>query len=528
MSDKKFITVVIALVVVIAVFRLTAMPVHATPQAEDRLLREERATMEVRKLIYDNYYKKVDEDQLFYGALEGMVDHLGQDNDDPYSRFMPPEQAKQSADEINGNFGGIGISIEEYDGLPQVIVPIANTPADRKGLLPGDLIVAVDGHKLVNTAEMSAIDQAVKLMRVEPGSAVSLTVQRSYQGNVSQVKFNLTREEIHKDSVLLTQILPTGPTGPTGPKIGYTRLLEFSAKCSDSLTQALDSLKSQGAQAMIIDLRHNPGGLLDEAVSIADLWIAPSDKVTDVNGNTVAGVIVSTRRRGPSAKDHLNPAAAGSQPQDSMATPNTRTYPPFLVLLVDRDTASASEVLSGCLKDYRKAILIGRKTYGKGVVQSLFSIPLPAPAAGAAKEQTEPDVAMGTLKLTTASYYTPRGVSIHKIGIDPDVWVTVDPDQTMETYHDEDIAWELQRFRSTHPGAAFAVPAKPDGHARPSLAQALQGDPDIQAAETVLKQLLAGKAEGPVLEQADAPGRLADELRTGLELSGAPTEDDGE
>lgn len=516
MSDKKFITLVVGLVVVIAVFRVTSLPVYASPEIQDRLLREQRALMEVRKYVYDYYYKDVDEDTLFYGALQGMVDQLARENDDPYSRFLPPEQAQRSQEQIKGSFGGIGISIEEVNGLPQIIVPILDTPADRAGLLPGDVIIAVDNIPLQTTAERTAIDQAVQAMRGPAGSEVALTVRRTFEGNTSDVHFRLKREEIHKDSVMLTQMFPVDGA-PGGPKIGYTRLSEFSSNCSGALRDALDNLIGQGAEGLIVDLRHNPGGLLDEAVNIADLWIDPKDTLRDVDGNRIDGVIVSTRPRGPGAKA-----------VNTMAKPNDRSYPRWLVLLVDHDSASASEVLSGALKDYGKAVLVGRKTWGKGVVQSLFPIDLP-PSRKATAERgpddpnsLDPTAAHGTLKLTTASYFTPRGVSIHKVGIEPDVWVSVDPVQAVQAFHDEDIAWELDRFRRTHRQVRFAVPARADGQPRPTLEQALREDVDIATSLEVLRELIAGQPRADVIRKADAVGRLAEDLRSSLADTGLP------
>ena len=318
---------------------------------------------EVLKTVEDNYVEDVPIRKLIYGAIDGMVSSL-----DPFSDFFTPEQYKEFMSETEGEFGGVGIEITMENGRPVVVSPIEGTPAWKAGLRPGDIIIAIDGE---DTFNMSLMD-VVKKIRGKPGTNVKLTILRKEKGKPIEVV--IVRARIKVPSVKYVNY----------KGIGYIKISQFTSGTAKSLEKAIKELERQGVYGFIVDLRNNPGGLLSEAVDIGDIFIP--------EGN----LIVYTKGR----KGELHRYTAEKAPV-------IKNLP--IVVLVNKGSASASEIVAGALQDYRIATLVGEKTFGKASVQNL--IPLEDGSA---------------IKLTIAYYYTPKGRLIHKKGIKPDVEVKMD------------------------------------------------------------------------------------------------------
>jgi carboxyl-terminal processing protease len=310
---------------------------------------------------------KVSYQDLIRGALKGMLGTL-----DPHSEFMPPQAYDDLKNDTEGAFGGVGIVISMRDGYLTVIAPIDDTPAFRAGVFGGDRIVKIDGH----TTEKYSLQDAVKRLRGAPGTDVTITVFRPATGAARDIK--LTRAEIKVATVKDVNNKREFPLGEN--KIGYVRLTQFGEKTSDDLDKALKHLNAQGMQALILDLRDNPGGLLDQAIKVCSKFI-PRDKL-----------VVSTEGR-----SLANRQFARSDGYDEQAS-----YP--MVVLVNGGSASASEIVTGCLQDYKRSIVVGERTFGKGSVQSI--LPLEDGSA---------------LRLTTARWYTPKHRVINEKGIKPDI-----------------------------------------------------------------------------------------------------------
>ncbi len=323
---------------------------------------------EALKIVKDSYVEEVTIKKLIYGAIDGMVSSL-----DPFSDFFTPEQYNEFMSETEGEFGGVGIEITMEKGRPVVVAPIEGTPAWKAGLRPGDIIIAIDGE---DTFNMSLLD-VVKKIRGKPGTKVKLTILRKGEGKPIEVV--IERAIIRVPSVKYINY----------QGIGYIRISQFISHTSENLEKAIKDLSRQGVYGFIVDLRNNPGGLLSEAVKVSDIFV-PKGKL-----------IVYTKGR----KEELHRYFAERDPV-------IKNKP--IVLLVNKGSASASEIVAGALQDYHIATLVGEKTFGKASVQNL--IPLEDGSA---------------IKLTIAYYYTPRGRLIHKKGIEPDVKVPMDD----ETWH---------------------------------------------------------------------------------------------
>jgi carboxyl-terminal processing protease len=324
----------------------------------------------VLDLVGTNYVeeKAAGYDQLTRAALEGMLKSL-----DPHSDFLKADAYRELREEMDGKFGGIGIQIEQRDGRIVVIAPIADTPSERAGVRHGDQIVKVDGQ----TIEKLGMDRIVERLRGKPGTKVEVALFRP--ATKATIELTLKREVINVESVRDTQMLGAG--------IGYIQLTQFSERTGAEFGQALKRLRTQGAQALVLDLRNNPGGLLDAAVAVAEPFFKPGELIVYTKGRTADSR--QELRAGPSAGGLHLPVA----------------------MLVNSGTASAAEIVAGALKDTARAVVVGETTFGKGSVQSIFQL-----KNGEA------------LRLTTARYYTPSGVSIHEKGIDPQVPVTVSPE----------------------------------------------------------------------------------------------------
>ena len=315
-----------------------------------------------RSLRRDVLAKSYGSTKEAYEAIRGMLGSL----DDPYTRFLDPREFKEMQIDTSGELSGVGIqlSLDKETKNLVVVSPIEGSPASRAGVQPKDVIVAIDGKP---TKGMSTED-AVKLIRGQAGTSVTLTLKRKAQ----TLEVPLTRERIELHAVD-HQI----NTSADGVKVGYIRLKQFNATATKDMRQAVNDLEEKGAQGYVLDLRSNPGGLLMASVEIARQWLNE-------------GTIVSTKTRdGIQDVKRANGRALTSKP---------------MVVLVNEGSASASEILSGALQDNNRAVLVGQKTFGKGLVQSVRGL---SDGSG--------------MTVTIAKYLTPNGRDIHKYGIAPDV-----------------------------------------------------------------------------------------------------------
>jgi carboxyl-terminal processing protease len=323
---------------------------------------------EAVSIVKKSYVDEVDNKKLLQGAVDGMLAKL-----DPHSAFMPPEPYKEMQVTMAGSFGGLGIEINIKDGKLTVISPIEDTPAWRAGIKPNDYIWKID-DKLTRGL---SIQQSVKLMRGEKGTSVTLHIIR--EGEKKPLAFPLIRDIIKTKSLKSRTIVPG---------FGYIRIIQFQERTGEDFINSLKNLHAEnpeGLKGLIIDLRNNPGGLVDSAVLVADSFIGEGKD---------DGTIVTMKGKLPATKlSHF--AKVG---------PKEPHYP--IVVLINSGSASASEILAGALQDNGRAIVMGTQSYGKGSVQSV--IPL-RDGYG--------------LKLTTARYYTPKGRSIQARGITPDIIV---------------------------------------------------------------------------------------------------------
>lgn len=342
------------------------------PPAYDEYYKNYEEFVRVVKLIQEKYVKDIRLQELFQGAYRGMLEGL-----DPYSQFFGPEELEELKVETEGKFGGLGIEVIVRDGVLYVITPILDSPAFKAGVMVGDRIIKIEG---IPTENMS-LREAVRHLRGEPNTGVTITVV--HPGESQPVDITIVRDIIQVHCIRGARLLDDEA------KIGYMALTSFQDNTLEELDKAFNELISNGMKSLVLDLRFNPGGLLNMAVSVADRFLSQ-------------GVIVSTKGR------------EEEQNQVYLAT-ESGTYPDLpLVILVNNGSASAAEIVAGAVKDYKRGLLVGTKTFGKGSVQSLI---------GVEEEHC-------ALKLTTALYYTPSGQSIDRIGIEPDVKVELTPAET--------------------------------------------------------------------------------------------------
>jgi carboxyl-terminal processing protease len=362
--NKKIVFLVAALLLALCAGTAADRLGAAAPAEEKTPYQEIQLLTDILSIIQKSYVEEVNLHDLIQGAIRGMTDSL-----DPHSGFMSPDAYREMQIDTRGEFGGLGIEITLRDGLLTIVAPIEDTPADRAGLLAGDQVVGIDGR---STKRLS-IMEAVKLMRGPAGAAITLSIMRSDFDKPRE--FKLIREVIQIRSVK-SRLLDKA--------IGYVRLSQFQEKTSESLSMALDRLREEAKtelSGLILDLRNNPGGLLDQAVKVSDLFLT-------------SGLIVYTEGR-----------EEGSQMRFSAHQQDTEpAYP--IVVLIDGGSASASEIVAGALQDHHRAVVLGTQSFGKGSVQTI--IPM-SDGSG--------------LRLTTARYFTPSGTSIQARGITPDLQV---------------------------------------------------------------------------------------------------------
>lgn len=312
-------------------------------------------------VIQKNYVEKVNTKNLVYSAMKGMLEGL-----DPHSSFMNPDTFKEMQVETKGEFGGLGVEITMKEGILMVVSPIEDTPAFKAGIKAGDIIIKIDGK---STKDMTLMD-AVKMMRGPKGTKVTITIARETLPEPKD--FTLARDIIAVKSVKSKTL---------EPGYGYVRIAQFQEKTTDDLDSTLNKMEKEngGLKGLVLDLRNNPGGLLDQAVKVSDEFLE-------------SGLIVYTDGRIEGQKMTFSAKKEGTRPN----------YP--IVVLVNAGSASASEIVAGALQDHGRALILGTQTFGKGSVQTIY--PLEDGSA---------------LRLTTARYYTPSGRSIQAKGITPDI-----------------------------------------------------------------------------------------------------------
>ena len=365
--------------------------------------------------IEANYVEEVDQKRLFEGSIKGMLREL-----DPYSAYIPKEMYSIFKQDTQGFFGGLGIHIGIRDEQLTVIAPLEGTPAARAGILPGDKIVRIEGE---STEGMSLLE-AVNVLRGEPGSQVTISIR--HVGSEEEVDVTITREIIEIHSVRGYRRLANGEgwdywVNPE-EKIGYIRLSAFQENTVAELDGAMSTLVAEGVRGLVLDLRSNAGGLLGSAVAVADRFIPE-------------GVVVSIRGRVEGTKEE-RAHADDDYPAEML-----------LAVLVNRYSASGSEIVAGALQDYSRATLIGEETFGKGSVQKV--IPL--------RDNTS------AIKLTTAKYYTPSGRSFHrdprtkKGGLVPDITVAFTTEQLGQLHR----RWQTLVVEAQEPESTDEEEVKP-------------------------------------------------------------------
>jgi carboxyl-terminal processing protease len=330
------------------------------------------------ELIRQDY---VDENKTSYhdlinAAMKGMLSSL-----DPHSQFMDPDDFRDMQDDTRSRFNGLGIEVSMKNGLPTVIAAMEDTPAAKAGILSGDQILRING---ISTERMDLQD-AINVLRGPAGARITLTLLRPSTKEIKE--YTLQRAEIKIQSVKGARLLDPELTGAF--KIGYVRLVQFNEPTADELSKALDELQKQGMQAVILDLRNNPGGLLNSAVDVCAQFLPPNTKV------------VSTQGRVASQQHDYSTSGAKKE---------RGNFP--MVVLINEGSASGAEIVAGALKDLHRAVLVGETTFGKGSVQNVMQLP-----DGSA------------VRFTTAKYYTPSKQVIQGNGVTPNIRVAVTAEQ---------------------------------------------------------------------------------------------------
>lgn len=344
---------------------------------------------DVFELVRANYVEPVEDKKLIEYALNGMLSNL-----DPHSSFMNDEETQSMAIQNKGEFGGLGIEVTMDNGIVKVVSPIDDTPAARAGIQAGDMIVEIDGQQVMGMT----LSDAVEKMRGKVGTDIVLTVMR--EGAKEPMKVKLTRDVIQIKSTRYDL---------EEDNIGYIRITTFNAQTFPGLKDAFADIQKKAGNKLVgyvLDLRNNPGGLLDQAIAVSDAFLDH-------------GEIVSTRGRNPEDLRRDN------------ATPGDMANGLPVVVLVNGGSASASEIVAGALQDHKRAIVMGTQSFGKGSVQTLFNVP------------------GGSIRLTTARYYTPSGRSIQAKGITPDIIVerakvVAEKDAPFGEIHEADLRGALK------------------------------------------------------------------------------------
>jgi carboxyl-terminal processing protease len=356
-------TVVAALALVLGQTYTQGAKEAAAPDGNEELYKELELFEHALAIVRSDYVEEPKAKELIYGALKGMLSTL-----DPYSQFLDPDSYNELKVDTEGEFGGLGIEITIKDDLLTIIAPIDGTPAANAGLMPGDRIVKIDGEL---TRGITLIE-AVKKLRGKPKTSVTLTI--FHEGETELKEVALERAIITIESIREATLLEDN--------IGYIRLSDFRERTANDLESAVKGLKEKGMDSLILDLRNNPGGLLDVAVTVSEFFLDRNQ------------LIVSTKGRLRNQNQEMRSRSSGLVSNIPM------------VVLINEGSASASEIVAGAIQDHHRGIVMGTKSHGKASVQTIF--PLKDGSA---------------LRLTTSKYFTPSGRSIHGEGIMPDVEV---------------------------------------------------------------------------------------------------------
>ncbi len=408
-----------------------------TQDQREKTYRQLEVFSNILSILQENYVDEIDTRQAVDGAIRGLLLTL-----DPHSSYLTQEELRDLQEETSGSFSGVGIEITIKDGILTVVSPIEGTPAEAAGIKANDLIVEIEGRK---TKDMTS-DEAIKLLRGNRGSKVSITIQRPDENTLRP--FTLTRDIIPLHSVKASFLIPG---------YAYLRITNFQNHTTRDVKQELSNLQKKGAiRGLILDLRNNPGGLLNQAVSVSDIFLKK-------------GVIVSTKGR----TEDQNMVFQAHSTADDASMP--------IVVLVNEGSASASEIVAGAFQDHRRGVIVGTRTFGNGSVQTI--IPLPDGAG---------------LRMTTARYYTPANRSIQDSGIAPDVEVAARGNAGQESVSaggalrgdNPSGNLESQEQPSQEQPSPAALPTDPETLER------LRNDPQLDTALGILRGVERSSASG--------------------------------
>src|SRR5438477_2054246 len=410
---RRFVLTVLALLAIInGLVAVRLFTAHAAENDPDSGYTQIAVFAKALQLLRQDYVddSKTSYHDLVYAAMKGMLASL-----DPHSQFMEPDDFHEMQDDTRSRFNGLGIEVSGRNGVLTVVTPMEDTPAAKAGILAGDQILKINGAP----TDRLELQQAVNLLRGKPGQKATLTILRPSTKEIKD--YVLQRAEVKVQSVKNAHLIDPELTGAF--KIGYIRIVQFNEPTAEELAKALDDLQKRGMQALILDLRNNPGGLLNSAVDVCGQFLPPNTTV------------VSTQGR------------AASQEREYTTSVTAKERPRFpLGVLVNEGSASGAEIVSGALKDLKRAILVGETTFGKGSVQNVLQLP-----DGSA------------LRFTTAKYYTPGKQVIHGNGVTPTIAVPMTAEQEHALFvsrnNDTKIGDEKTQVRSRDPQMLRAIDA---------------------------------------------------------------------
>src|SRR5256886_3113129 len=408
---RRFVLIVVGFLAVInGLLVLWLFTAHAAENDPDSGYAQIAVFAKAIQLLRQDYVddNKTSYHDLVYAAMKGMLASL-----DPHSQFMEPDDFRDMQDDTRSRFNGLGIEVSSKNGVLTVVTPMEDTPAAKAGILAGDQILKING----TPTDRLELQQAVNLLRGKPGQKANRTILRPSTKEIKD--YVLERAEVKVQSVKNAHLIDQELTGPF--KVGYIRIVQFNEPTVEELARALDDLQKRGMQALILDLRNNPGGLLNSAVDVCGQFLPPNTTV------------VSTQGR------------AASQEREYTTSVTAKERPRFpLAVLINEGSASGAEIVSGALKDLKRAILVGETTFGKGSVQNVLQLP-----DGSA------------LRFTTAKYYTPGKQVIHGNGVTPTIPVPMTAEQEHALFvarnSDAKTDDEKNQIRSLDPQKSHAI-----------------------------------------------------------------------